>query len=114
VGAVALNVSHAGGRPILRFDRIRNPEIPLGTVDVLVDGVIFEFDFVKIAVNVVRRHGEPGNRLPDLMRVWFGQDAGLPGTEHRVELASGPDGRWRLRPSLADAGGGTAVLGSVT
>ncbi len=97
-GAV-LKVSHAGGRPILRFDRERHPELPTGPVDVVTaDGTVYEFDFVTIAVNVARRGGEPTNRLPDLLRSWFGDDAGHAGTAHRVHLARDPGGVWRLRP----------------
>ncbi|MGQ0845301.1 MAG: DEAD/DEAH box helicase family protein [Sporichthyaceae bacterium] len=97
-GAI-LKVSHADGRPILRFDRTLNPELPEGPVDVLTaDGVAYEFDFVKIAVNVARSGSDPGNRLPDLLRSWFGDDAGHPGTAHRVHLVKDAAGGWRLTP----------------
>jgi hypothetical protein len=104
-------VSHAGGRPILFFDRSHNPELPTGSVDVVTaDGHAYEFDFVKVAVNVARRGGEPGNRLPELLRSWFGDDAGHAGTGHRVQLTNDPDGTWRLRPlGMDDAPGLTST-----
>jgi hypothetical protein len=113
-GVIQLKVSHASGRPILLFDRGRDPEIPHGTVDVVAGDQVYEFDFVKIAVNVARTHSGPENRLPDLLRSWFGPDAGLPGTQHRVELGHGPDGGWILRPWRADGPADVALSRSGT
>ena len=42
--------------------------------------------------------GDDRNRLPEILRGWFGPDAGLPGTRHEVALEQGSDG-WQLRPS---------------
>ncbi|MFC1526220.1 DEAD/DEAH box helicase family protein [Candidatus Latescibacterota bacterium] len=82
---IVCKVSHAGGRPILFLpDREKQPGLPEGTVAVLVDGEEYEADFVKIAVNVMRRVGETENRLPEVLRGWFGEGAGRPGTTHRV------------------------------
>ncbi|MGQ0464794.1 MAG: DEAD/DEAH box helicase family protein [Sporichthyaceae bacterium] len=111
-GAI-LRVSHAGGRPILFLDRRRHPELPSGSVDVTAaDGHVFELDFVKVAVNVARRRGERTNALPDLLRDWFGEDAGHPGTAHRVHLARDTAGAWRLRPLRGgDSASNAAGLG---
>lgn len=98
VGAV-LKVSHAGGRPILFLERQRNPELPVGPVEVITPGGhVYELDFVKIAVNVARRGSDRRNQLPDLLRSWFGDDAGQPGTAHRVRLDRDQHGRWYLDP----------------
>jgi len=43
----------------------------------------YEADFVRVAVNVARLPGEDRNRLPEILRAWFGPDAGLPGTATR-------------------------------
>jgi hypothetical protein len=46
----------------------------------------------KIAINVVRKPGEETNLLPEILRRWFGDDAGLPGRGERVRLKRGPFG----------------------
>jgi hypothetical protein len=51
-----------------------------------------------VALNVVRLPGEDRNRLPEILRTWFGPDAGLPGTRHEVVPEEAEDG-WRLRPA---------------
>ena len=51
---------------------------------------------MKIAVNVVQAIGRSQNVLPELMRRWFGPSAGLPGTDHWVELRRGADRVHRL------------------
>jgi hypothetical protein len=65
---------------------------------VQIDGTRYEADFVKVALNVVRLPGEERNRLPEILRGWFGPDAGLPGTRHEVTLEKSDD-VWQLRPA---------------
>ena len=78
-------VSHAGERPILFLPSRDNPGIPEGWVDVTApDGEKYHAKFAKIAVNVMQRPGSEENVLPDLMRAWFGPDAGRSGTVQRV------------------------------
>ena len=80
-------VSHANKRPILFLpDRAQNPDLPSGWTDVTIDGEKYEADFVKVALNVVRRKGSDINELPAILRGWFGPNAGLPGTDFRVAL----------------------------
>jgi hypothetical protein len=50
-----------------------------------------------VALNVVRMAGEERNRLPEILRGWFGPDAGSPGTRHEATLEE-KDGTWALRP----------------
>jgi hypothetical protein len=80
----AMKVSHAGGRPILFLDRRRTTWIPDGWHSISLDGVQYEANFVKVAVNVVRRPGTTANVLPAILQRWFGPDAGQPGTRHVV------------------------------
>lgn len=95
--AFRLKVIQASGRPILVLNRDRNPRLPEGETAFSADGVLYMGDFVKIALNVARREGQPGNALPDLLRSWFGTDAGQPGTGHYVEMVPG-DIHWTMRP----------------
>jgi len=109
---IRIKVSHTRGEPILRFDRKRNGEIPGAGEDqrVWVDGVPYLFGFRKIAVNVVRERLGGPNIIGQLMRTWFGVNAGLPGSQHWVELVRHGEG-WTLRKDgggLADAAGAKA------
>jgi len=87
--AFRFRVSHAGGKPILRFDRVRTPGIPSDDVRVRVNGE-------WIAANTARREAGGPNVLADLMRGWFGAAAGHPGTHHYVALFRNGGG-WLLQ-----------------
>ena len=92
-------VLHSGGRPILKLpDRKRTPGVPSGWVEVLANNRSFVVNFVKEFVNVVRTDRESEeNVLADLVRGWFGPDAGRPGT--RFEVAFEPTGdQLRMQP----------------
>jgi superfamily II DNA or RNA helicase/diadenosine tetraphosphate (Ap4A) HIT family hydrolase/HKD family nuclease len=95
--AFRLKVIQAHGRPILTFDRDRNPGLPEGETQFIADDVIYTGNFVKIALNVAHHAGQPGNVLGDLLRSWFGPDAGQPGTVQFVELVPG-EPHWQMRP----------------
>lgn len=93
-----MKVSHSGGRPILFLpDREQSPGVPVGWQSVLVDGKPHQANFVKVAVNVVRAAGAEENVLPAVLRGWFGPDAGLPGTDHKVACEPSGDG-WLMKP----------------
>jgi hypothetical protein len=62
-----------------------------------VDGVQYQAHFVKVALNVQRTPGDTENRLPQVLRGWFGADAGRPGTRHQVAVEL-RDGTWIMRP----------------
>jgi superfamily II DNA or RNA helicase/diadenosine tetraphosphate (Ap4A) HIT family hydrolase len=80
-------VSHAGGRPILFLPpRDRYPDVPSGWTAVRAESEDFEANLAAVAVNVMRRPGQKENVLPDILRKWFGKDAGLPGTNHQVRF----------------------------
>lgn len=78
---------NSSGNPIIWLDRPRNPGLPEGETRVLIDGEPHIGLFRSIALNVVRKSDSPGNLLPNLLRSWFGNDAGEPGSVHTVELA---------------------------
>jgi superfamily II DNA or RNA helicase/HKD family nuclease/diadenosine tetraphosphate (Ap4A) HIT family hydrolase len=102
-GRVECSVSHAEGRPIIFLPpRDDVAGIPSGWTPVIIDGVEHEANFVKVAVNVVRRPGADANVLPEILRGWFGADAGRPGTRHRVMFESTEAG-WTLRPLTASS-----------
>ena len=79
-------VSHAAGRPIIFLDRKKYPHVPEGWANVSVEGEVYRANFVKVAVNVVRRPGSEPNELPAIVRRWFGPDAGAPGTNFFVSF----------------------------
>ena len=87
---------NASGDPILHFgNRKDRAQLPTGETDVrLQDGAVWQFRFVKIACNVARPVGEQRNRLADLLRRWFGPEAGKAGTDFQVEFRRSPDGWW--------------------
>lgn len=48
---------------------------------------------------MLTRPGSDANVLGEVLRGWFGEDAGATGTHHTVELeAAGADHGWELRP----------------
>jgi len=96
--AVRLKVIQAQGRPILMLNRVHNPELPAGDTQFIADGILYTGNFAKIALNVAHRAGHPGNALADLLRSWFGADAGQPGTVQYVELVPGQP-HWQMRPT---------------
>ena len=82
-----LKVSHANQRPILFLPtRETSPTLPEGWTDVSVNGETISINFVRIAANVARRAGSATNILPDILRRWFGEDAGKAGTSFQVLL----------------------------
>lgn len=88
-------VTHNNRHPILILpDRARHPGLPEGPVAVSAEGEQFEAQFVKIAVNVMRPRGDDSaaNALPELLRYWFGEDAGQKGTSDRVRFATSKAG----------------------
>ncbi len=92
-------VRHSSGRPMLFLpDREKVPGLPSGVTPLRVDGAMYEADFVKVALNVVRAPGASENTLPSILRSWFGPDAGLPGTRFEVEFSRAADGTLEMKP----------------
>jgi hypothetical protein len=66
-------------------------------VDLTVDGAPIAANFVKVAVNVMRRKGSTKNELPVILRRWFGSQAGHPGTDRQVVFEMRGDA-FEMRP----------------
>jgi len=87
VADVVCSVSrNSSGNPILFLPSTSGGSLPKGPLDILVDGRPMEAVIAKIAVNVVRRPGDSKNELPDILRGWFGKEAGTPGRGDRVRF----------------------------
>lgn len=92
-------VIHSSGRPIVILpQRGARPDLPQDWVRLEANGEVFEGNFVKIALNVVRRKGSEENQLPMILRNWFGPEAGQPGHDERVIFKPLGDGRWNMEP----------------
>jgi hypothetical protein len=50
-----------------------------------------------VALNVMTRPGKSENVLPEVLRRWFGEDAGRPGTAFRVTFEE-REGTWTMAP----------------
>ena len=90
---ILCDVSHAGRRPMLFLpSRDRVAGIPSGWIDVVADGVQYQANFVKVAVNVMTQGASERNVLPELLVKWFGPGAGQPGTTHAVVFERSSEG----------------------
>ncbi|MBK8690983.1 MAG: DEAD/DEAH box helicase family protein [Deltaproteobacteria bacterium] len=58
------------------------------------DGRVWTFRCKAQFCNVAHPIGTTRNLLPDLLRGWFGPDAGRPGTTFQVRFRQSPDGWW--------------------
>lgn len=96
---IVCKVSHSGGKPILFYTPGRDQVggIPEGWRDVSFEGEEYQANFVKVAVNVVVRTGSDENVLPEILRKWFGAEAGRPGTNQSVMFRR-ISGGYRLEP----------------
>lgn len=75
-------------------------QLPEGETEFVADGQTYVGNFVKVAVNVATRPGEPGNALHALLSGWFGPSAGHPGTSHQVTIETFA-GKLVMRPLTA-------------
>jgi hypothetical protein len=78
--------------------REANPEVPEGPTRLIVNDQKYTADFVKIALNVIKRSEDGENELPGVLSKWFGEDAGAPGTSHLVTFELNED-TWHMRPA---------------
>jgi len=97
--AIECRVLHSGGKPILKLpSRKSNPGIPSGWCSVEAGGKMYEVNFVKEFINVMHRsESDSENVLAPVLRSWFGEDAGLPGTKFSVRFAV-QGGTWTMEP----------------
>lgn len=106
-GQIICKLIHSGGRPILKLpDRDKTPGVPQGWTDVLVESQPHEANFAKEFVNVIRKQGQEVNSLTPILRGWFGDDAGRPGTRHHVAFRHGEDGYEMVPYGRAASNGG--------
>jgi len=98
-GRFVAKVSHSGGKPILRLPTVEElPGRPIGpTTATLPDGSQWVFKFVKIACNVAFPLGSEENQILPLLRGWFGENAGTPGTNYQVAFTKSETG-WSVEP----------------
>lgn len=95
---IVCKVSHSNGNPILFLPaRDKTPGIPTGWTPVLVSNEQYQANFVQIAVNVLQQHGSEENLLPNVLRDFFGPEAGRPGTSQQVKFVM-VDGTYELKP----------------
>ena len=99
IGRFVVKVSHSGGKPILRLPTVEElPGRPIGpTTATLPDGSQWVFKFVKIACNVASPIGSDENQILQLLRGWFGENAGVPGTNYQVAFTKSEAG-WAVEP----------------
>ena len=105
--AFEARVIHTRGRPFLKLPpRDKVDGIPRGEEPVwLDDGSVWVMRFVQIACNVAYPlGGGETNQLPGLLRRWFGQQAGQPGTTYRVRFTRSVD-HWAAAPVGRPLGG---------
>ena len=90
---------HANNRPIVKLpNRSRVEGIPTGWTDVTINGHVYAANFVREFINVIRPSQESeDNILGDILRNWFGPNAGQPGTRFQVEFRR-VDGKWTMQP----------------
>jgi superfamily II DNA or RNA helicase/diadenosine tetraphosphate (Ap4A) HIT family hydrolase/HKD family nuclease len=98
-GRFVAKVSHSGGKPILRLPTVEElPGRPIGpTTATLPDGSQWVFKFVKIACNVASPLGSEENQILPLLRGWFGENAGAPGTNYQVAFTKS-EASWVVQP----------------
>ncbi len=97
---IMCKVIQSNGRPILKLPNgCEDRDAPWGWTEFEADGVNYKANFVRIAVNVVCREEGETNVLPDILRGWFGDDVGQPGTRFQVVFVREAEGSYRLEPS---------------
>jgi len=66
----------------------------------LVEDEEYQANFVKIAVNILQKSGTQNNYLPDVLRGFFGEEAGRLGTTQQVKFEM-RDGTYEMTPLKA-------------
>jgi superfamily II DNA or RNA helicase/diadenosine tetraphosphate (Ap4A) HIT family hydrolase len=93
---------HSNRCPILKLPpRETVSGLPFGPTKIIIEDEEYEADFVQIAINVIRKYGSNENKISNILRGWFGPDAGLPGTNFQVLVESFGDG-YRMSPVKRD------------
>jgi len=91
-------VRNPSANPILFLpDRKSHNHVPSGETSILIDGREYLGNFARIALNVVKEPGGKKNVLPDILRKWFGEHVGSPGTAFYVVFEKDED-KWIMKP----------------
>lgn len=98
---VICSVATNGRNPILFLPSSpAGKALPRGPLPIVANGFELEARVAKIAINAVYATGPTAgktNLLGDILRGWFGLDAGKPGRRERVRIR--PAGRrWLMEP----------------
>lgn len=102
---IVCEVSHSTLSPILILpSRDENPGIPMGWTNVIVGGETYQVEFAKMAMSVMRRRDSEVNRLSEVLRSFFGEDAGASGTSQQVKFQL-VNGKYYLYPMIQSAEG---------
>ncbi len=108
---IVCRVARAGDRPILFLPSAATTlHLEQGPAPVQIDREAYEVVIAKIAIDIVRKPGEEMNLLPEILRRWFGDDAGLPGRGEKVRLRRSPSG-FEMEALRAPASEGLRVWG---
>jgi hypothetical protein len=102
VKPIICSVARSGPKPILFLPRngaVYGAGLPKGETEMRLEsaaGRVVVAMVAKIAINVVKNGG--GNILPEILKGWFGEEAGAPGTtKHRVVITR-VGGHWVMAP----------------
>jgi hypothetical protein len=89
-GVICRVSRNTGGQPIL-FLPSTSRSLPKGPLEIEVSGRPMEAVVAQIAIDVVRGPDTAKNELPEILRGWFGEEAGLPGRSDRVRFRRSDD-----------------------
>jgi superfamily II DNA or RNA helicase len=102
---VQCKVIQSNGRPFIKLpDGDARDLLPTGPHTVAIDGKSHVATFAKIAINKIEEAQGQGNILPQILRRWFGPDAGQPGTRFTIDIVQDEQG-WVIAGPEASADG---------
>ena len=93
---IVCKLFHSGGNPIIKLDDGQRANLPKGESELNINGRVYQANFAKIAVNVVRDISGR-NVLPEILRGWFGPKAGMHSEKERVIFKKTGAG-WEMVP----------------
>jgi superfamily II DNA or RNA helicase/diadenosine tetraphosphate (Ap4A) HIT family hydrolase/HKD family nuclease len=97
-GEIECKIIHASGKPIIKLpDGEARAKLPSGWVKLKANDDFYEANFVKIALNVLRKDEASANTLASILRTWFGPDVGKPGTRFSIKFSKDEDS-WQMEP----------------
>jgi superfamily II DNA or RNA helicase/diadenosine tetraphosphate (Ap4A) HIT family hydrolase len=95
---IVCKVLQSNQGPVISLpDRKEQSSIPHGETPVLIDSQEHQADFARTCINVLRKKDGDDNVLHSILKGWFGDDAGMPGTRNRVCFERNGE-LWELSP----------------